>query len=976
MCNVQDMIDVDAHDTGCSGDSEAMKPDDEPEIIAGNLSFNDECAPESLDEEILRRMDEVAFHSIDTWFTDEVSLDIKRADWLISSGLVNVKGIVIPKASSTRATRSRGPYVKQSLRGRKIYAPTKYVVGYRDPNVKRPRGRPRGRKDPRKKFTRRYLSDDDEDDLDYDDERDEDYQEDEGRNPRKRKYKQKTDGKTDKRFRNDCTERMGHPDTCKMCDKYFENDWDFCAHFHSDHTLPKLGIERPSSDTHWVDDFGTSQPYVMCTSCKRSFKTVQHLNIHKRIEHRSAPNENETENNEANGLPKLNSNLTCGDCGQRLKNPRNFRVHYLRFHPTDEDKIYECDACDLRFTTLEKIVNHRRMAHYDKAIFICHSCGRGYKNGHTFALHMKIHARETEVKKFVCENCGDRFYKEKKLRSHMRKVHESYGDKDSLDVGSRRPRVRVPERQRRGTLEPLNLPELEIYEGKRIFRCKFCEDIFSVEVSFREHVAAKHPNGSADGSQTGAPAVDGRINIKCPVCSKGLNSRVGLKLHIKREHDETKVPMYPCQLCPYQAFTADNVRRHMRRKHLDNIEKAPRKKRIKNMPLEYKELLKDQGMSAEEILQKEKEWRTKTDAERKYIKQELNHYLHPEVFKRTRDRLNISCDCHICDAPHQTAWSLQTHMKTEHPTVEPHLQCPHCNLKHFHPKLTNRHIFRAHNHLYVYIRRSNAMSNRTRKHLGLPLDESLPKPPEAKKKRFRRTKKQIEEDRKRKEEQKEQKLAEKSIDGPKADVNVMFHNQDSYQSCHTNVSENSFAAVEQLQPQNLSHTQVTIDFSSLTPVAEPSPIYHQPQHQQSSRRGNHHQNAIAIHNQSQQHVMYHQQLMQSPFQTHHESMPHVNPFNTHTNSHMFLAPSDLSSTPYGMSDMMQQHLMSTPQHNVQHHRQQQHQTHHNHHTRNRLVTGVCKLCQEASADLKSHYLNVHNVKESSVKDLFSWSGLA
>ena len=822
-------------------------------------------------------------------------------------------------------------------------------------------------------------------------------------------------GRSSKNFKDDGewrTLKGGHPDTCRVCSKDFDNDWDLCSHFHTKHTLPQLALDAEKAKevaTSYIYADVTEQmvnektvPTIRCEICNKWFKSPQSLGFHKRMFHptvdgNSASNgynpnpeegisiDSDSSNTavSAKVTPKVSNDpapealmpkkgktqlgVKCGECLKAFSNYRNLKVHLLRYHPKEEDLIFHCDECDAKFSELEKVVNHRRVKHYEGDIFMCHFCGKGYKIEHTFQNHIKSHEKPNDRRRFKCEDCGIQFTSEKRLKKHKERVHGIKETKVRKKMG-RPPKIRNPDdpndgkklraprykvflNEKTGELEgdtSMKFPKpcrskhrkqkrrlppeiTEIEEGMTCFQCKLCDNAFASMASYYEHYDQRHTDGQVwvpRKSKTGETVTDQDKRIKCHLCKKPLNSRIALNLHLKKDHEEQgdKVERLACQHCKYWTVSKAAIDRHVMRIHPDIW--VPQRGKNRPLPERYKQAMRDRGYSEEAIAEKETEWKAM-----KNRRQLMRH-----LFFKNMQRPQFFCK--FCNIDLKNMTTITNHMSQHHPNYQPECCCDYCDYATFFEFYLKKHVLKRHPDKYVYQRKPRANTSRKLRESGLPVN--VLKPP--KKKRTRVSKKKMQE----MEIRQEQEMAANGL------MASGFDNQDSIQ---TDISDNSFAVVEHnMNHGQLNHTTVSIDFSSLTPVDD-FQNYHQP----STSSGRHQQSVTT--NQSHQQLLYHQQMLQ---QSYHPNY-HQNPFSVSTVQHML--PYQNIAMQNMMSQQQPQQVIRSAATGI-----------HNHHvtrsSSHRTISGLCKLCQEASSDLKSHYMTVHNVKEASVKDLLSWSGFS
>ncbi|XP_059487940.1 zinc finger protein 224-like isoform X2 [Neocloeon triangulifer] len=190
----------------------------------------------------------------------------------------------------------------------------------------------------------------------------------------------------------------------------------------------------------------------------------------------------------------------------------------------EEDEVEEpsallnCSACELKFTEIQKLINHLKKTH-DIIVYMCPFCGGDYENAEALEEHQKEAHPPEECDEesnpeydaeldaegdFQCELCNKLFNTMRLLKDH-KKVH--YG---------------------------------------RHFACDICHKRFSSKMLLTEHVISH----------------DGQRPFECSTCAKTFASKYCLKVHLKTH--QVRPRPYQCDNCPKNFMKPEHLAQHVR----------------------------------------------------------------------------------------------------------------------------------------------------------------------------------------------------------------------------------------------------------------------------------------------------------------------------------------------------------------------------------------------------------------------------
>ncbi|CAG2121646.1 unnamed protein product, partial [Medioppia subpectinata] len=113
------------------------------------------------------------------------------------------------------------------------------------------------------------------------------------------------------------------------------------------------------------------------------------------------------------------NDLKCKYCGKMWRSLSHLEIH-LRSHTGE--KIYECPKCGQRFAQLAGLQVHLRRHNNDRR-FGCEVCGKAFYTRIDLSRHKTSHKQFKQITQ-CCEICGKGFNDKRKVRNHIRYVHE------------------------------------------------------------------------------------------------------------------------------------------------------------------------------------------------------------------------------------------------------------------------------------------------------------------------------------------------------------------------------------------------------------------------------------------------------------------------------------------------------------------------------------------------------------------------
>ncbi|CRK94965.1 CLUMA_CG008453, isoform A [Clunio marinus] len=214
---------------------------------------------------------------------------------------------------------------------------------------------------------------------------------------------------------------------------------------------------------------------------------------------------------------------------------------------------YHCDICGESFSTKDKIWKHVILFHMrrreflnKKKSFMCEICALNFKTITTLKNHQDaLHGDKPNI---VCPHCGKEFKLQKKLRIHIRRIHDFQESLVTCEICGK------------SVKSFYYKAHMRAHTDEKPFKCKFCPREFKYFSGCRYHVRAAHT-----GERPYRCPVEGcnQVFIDFPNSSKHIKTSHGLKdvkpIRIKtsvkliylpsHKHLIKKISMSVCRLC-------------------------------------------------------------------------------------------------------------------------------------------------------------------------------------------------------------------------------------------------------------------------------------------------------------------------------------------------------------------------------------------------------------------------------------------
>lgn len=174
----------------------------------------------------------------------------------------------------------------------------------------------------------------------------------------------------------------------------------------------------------------TQDKRCTCELCGKSFTATSSLSRHIREVHdkikefecafcprrlASKIARDEHEHTHTNERP-----FVCSECGKTFRQRASLSVH-KRFH--SKNFWFHCQFCNRGFLRKQDMERHE-VTHSDPSCkpYSCKICSKSFRSSASAIRHRQTH--NSDIKRHVCDVCGDIFTQERYLKNHCKKMHK------------------------------------------------------------------------------------------------------------------------------------------------------------------------------------------------------------------------------------------------------------------------------------------------------------------------------------------------------------------------------------------------------------------------------------------------------------------------------------------------------------------------------------------------------------------------
>ncbi|XP_038220512.1 zinc finger protein 28-like [Zerene cesonia] len=224
---------------------------------------------------------------------------------------------------------------------------------------------------------------------------------------------------------------------CSQCDSVFTSVEELEIHM-SKHTISCQECGRYFKGKHTlrmhIRRIHNAHRQYICDSCQRTFNTKSRLESHMAT-HSVALAEKLSycgickvqykniyvyRNHLKNSVNHSERAYKCSHCNKIFASKLYLQKHIDFYHLLKSP--YKCIICKKLFISEWRLVNHRQKHHglARTRDHICNICGKRFYTSSTLRSHQLTHS---EVRSFMCEDCGHTFKQRPALYTHYRLVH-------------------------------------------------------------------------------------------------------------------------------------------------------------------------------------------------------------------------------------------------------------------------------------------------------------------------------------------------------------------------------------------------------------------------------------------------------------------------------------------------------------------------------------------------------------------------
>lgn len=318
---------------------------------------------------------------------------------------------------------------------------------------------------------------------------------------------------------------------------------------------------------------------VLCRICNKNFRKtdtmVRHLNIHKRVNPKEVfsilkeirdkrKSENGPELSEIIHITMDKGNKTTKN--EKLQNVNNGMIKELR------KRNIRIEQNDSSLDLLSIDSSNDESESFDNTLlFHCKHCSKCYSTERSLQRHLLIH----DEKKFVCNVCNMKFFRQDRLKSHM----DRYGH-DETKICSE-PQKPPDDESAIKLINSWIREELDSDNEGKGFPCIICGKSYDTKKSLLKHEVNTHGKQDKYCINCGSICIcpnkhkhqeKGNEKVKpytCEKCNKSFEKEIKLQRHIRihertKEQQDTNFKRFLCHICSKTFRQNTGLMFHMR----------------------------------------------------------------------------------------------------------------------------------------------------------------------------------------------------------------------------------------------------------------------------------------------------------------------------------------------------------------------------------------------------------------------------
>lgn len=225
----------------------------------------------------------------------------------------------------------------------------------------------------------------------------------------------------------------------------------------------------------------------------------------------------------------------CTKCNRKFRSKNQRRYH--SFCDENMDKPHKCDECPRGFKKATHLEYHKQL-HSNQGLFECNDCDKKFTHENSLKKHKRLHNLNNY--KFACDKCNKKFLDRNQLIVHQNRHNNvlpfkcTSCDKSFLWKGN------------------LDKHQITHSGGVRNFVCKLCPRKFTRKQALQMHSDSHNKD-----------------KVVCTECHKKFSNIKTLQRHLQTHKGRSK--SYECTLCDTSSYRKDNLLRHARNFHPNEI---------------------------------------------------------------------------------------------------------------------------------------------------------------------------------------------------------------------------------------------------------------------------------------------------------------------------------------------------------------------------------------------------------------------
>ncbi len=282
---------------------------------------------------------------------------------------------------------------------------------------------------------------------------------------------------------------------------------------------------------------------------------------------------------------KTQARSTCPLCKDSFTNKELLKRHIFNIHSAIHR--FKCKLCGQQFKQMWELQGHLTNQHNTKSEYCCNICGKSFHFKSRLNKHSLIHTNRVKER---CPECNGTFIdlkshraRHKATRNHVCDIcNKTYLYRGDLNTH----KLTHTEEKDRKTCPVCNAKcydlkrHIKRHNAVKSFLCNSCGKSFLTKFELNTHQLMHTGENKATcpicyGKYSAlAEHMQGhqsnRKLFSCPVCSKELKTKKGLKIH-KLQHQEIREKLQ-CLKCEKEFISKKGLKLHLEAQHIKDVQ--------------------------------------------------------------------------------------------------------------------------------------------------------------------------------------------------------------------------------------------------------------------------------------------------------------------------------------------------------------------------------------------------------------------